>query len=69
MNMSYKHAWELVDSMNRQAKSPLVVTQTGGKGGGKAMLTEAGEKAIKAFWELHEMFQDFLRRAVRRLTF
>lgn len=34
MNMSYRHAWELVDSINRQARKPLIETATGGKGGG-----------------------------------
>jgi len=35
MNMSYRHAWELVDSINRQAKSPLVETSVGGRKGGR----------------------------------
>ena len=30
MEMSYRHAWELVDSMNRQARKPLVETASGG---------------------------------------
>ena len=34
MNMSYRHAWDLVESMNRQAPAPLVVSRAGGRGGG-----------------------------------
>ncbi len=49
MQMSYRAAWELVESMNKQANTPLVETATGGKGGGGANLTEAGEMAIEAF--------------------
>ena len=60
MDMSYRHAWELVDSMNSQAPAPLVEAATGGKGGGGARLTEDGEKAIKLFWKLHADFQMFL---------
>ena len=60
MDMSYRHAWELVDSMNRQAPGPLVEAATGGNGGGGARLTEDGEKAIKLFWKLHADFQNFL---------
>ena len=60
MDMSYRHAWELVDSMNRQALGPLVEAATGGKGGGGARLTDDGEKAIKLFWKLHADFQSFL---------
>lgn len=64
MNMSYRHAWELVDSMNKQAKRPLVETTTGGKGGGGANLTEAGEKAVIAFWKLYKKFKYFLKKEV-----
>jgi len=44
MEMSYKHAWDLVQSMNRLSPVPLVVTATGGKDGGGAQLSEAGRK-------------------------
>lgn len=69
MNMSYKHAWDLVASMNRQSKEPLVITSTGGKGGGGARLTRAGERAIKVFWELYEEFQRFLKEKEKELSF
>ena len=37
MGMSYKKAWEMVQSMNSQAGTPFVLTQPGGeKGGGGA---------------------------------
>jgi molybdate transport system regulatory protein len=61
MKMAYRRAWQLVDSMNRQATRPLVMTATGGRGGGGAHLTESGEKAIKLFREFHADFQNFLR--------
>lgn len=60
MEMSYKHAWDLIDSMNRQAKEPLVITSKGGKGGGGAKLTESGLKAISLFWNLYERLNKFL---------
>jgi len=69
MKMSYRHAWELTDSMNRQSKSLLVETATGGKGGGGARLTEAGEKAIAAFWKLYGNFNDFLEKMEKNLKF
>ncbi|MEF3169403.1 MAG: winged helix-turn-helix domain-containing protein [Deltaproteobacteria bacterium] len=61
MNMSYRHAWELVDSINRQAKSPLVETSVGGRKGGGARLTERGRKAVDSFRALYEAFREFLR--------
>jgi molybdate transport system regulatory protein len=59
LEMSYRKAWELVESMNRQAGVPLVVAITGGKGGGGAVLTEAGRHAIKLFSELDAEFARF----------
>jgi molybdate transport system regulatory protein len=56
MGMSYRHAWELVESMNRQASALLVETATGGKGGGGAVLTPMGEKAITVFWNIYNRF-------------
>ncbi len=67
MEMSYKHAWDLVDSMNRQASSPLVETSKGGKGGGGTRITEAGERAIAAFLELQRRFKIFLERETEDL--
>lgn len=60
MEMSYKHAWDLIHSMNRQAREPLLLTSKGGKGGGGAQLTAAGERAVAQFWQFHKRFLDFL---------
>ncbi|MBU0946249.1 MAG: LysR family transcriptional regulator [Proteobacteria bacterium] len=67
MEMSYKHAWDLVDSMNRQASSPLVESSKGGKGGGGARITKAGEQAITDFMELQRRFKLFLERETAEL--
>jgi molybdate transport system regulatory protein len=69
MDMSYRHAWELVDSMNRQAARPFVVTSAGGKGGGGTMVTDAGERAISLFWKFYGDFQDFLACEKKKLGF
>ncbi|GAB4014913.1 winged helix-turn-helix domain-containing protein [Spirosoma koreense] len=60
MNMSYKRAWELVHSMNTQADTPLVVTQTGGEKGGGTIVTPEGEKYLAHYQALQERFQQFL---------
>jgi molybdate transport system regulatory protein len=61
MVMSYRHAWELVDSMNRQAIRPFVEAVTGGRGGGGARLTKDGEAAIHLFWTFYADLQNFLK--------
>jgi molybdate transport system regulatory protein len=69
MGMSYRHAWELVDSMNSQAGRPLVETSVGGKKGGGTKLTEAGEKAIEGFWNIYKKFKLFLTKEGASLQF
>jgi molybdate transport system regulatory protein len=49
LKMSYKRAWNLVDTMNRCFKEPLVDTATGGGGGGGARLTPFGAKVLVHF--------------------
>jgi molybdate transport system regulatory protein len=61
MNMAYSHAWGLVASMNRLAGEDLVGRSFGGRNGGRAWLTPAGEKAIAQFWELVEAFGEWLQ--------
>lgn len=67
MNMSYKRAWELVSSLNAQARTPLVLTQTGGKHGGGTEVTAAGQQMIREFQALQERFQAFLRTEEQQL--
>lgn len=66
LDMSYRRAWVLIDSMNRQAPMPFVVTAAGGKRGGGTRVTKEGEKALKLFWKFHEDFQRFLVREEQR---
>lgn len=62
LNISYRHAWELIDSMNQQARKPFIETLTGGKGGGGTRLTDEGEQAIVVFHKFSEDFQRFLEQ-------
>ncbi|MCX5865557.1 MAG: winged helix-turn-helix domain-containing protein [Deltaproteobacteria bacterium] len=67
MEMSYKHAWDLLASMNSQAGCKLVETSRGGKSGGGARLTPTGERAIAVFWQYHAQFQDVLQEMTAKL--
>jgi molybdate transport system regulatory protein len=68
MEMSYRHAWELIDSMNSRGDKPLVTTAVGGKNGGGTRLTTEGEKAIETFWDLYKKLAHFLKKENTRLT-
>lgn len=67
MGMSYKRAWDLVQSMNTLASSPLVVTQTGGSTGGGAVISEEGEKYLTYFQALNERFRQFMANEMQSL--
>ena len=69
LEMAYRHAWDLVDSMNRQSKMPFVEVTAGGKGGGGARVTEEGEKAIRLFRKFADDFEIFLEREQKKLRF
>jgi molybdate transport system regulatory protein len=60
MEMAYSHAWTLVANMNRLAGEDLVGRTFGGRNGGRAWLTPAGEVAVKQFWDLAGKFQEWL---------
>jgi molybdate transport system regulatory protein len=49
MNMSYKRAWLLVEAMNEQFRSPLVVKEKGGVPVGGAKLTDLGERVLRLY--------------------
>jgi molybdate transport system regulatory protein len=62
MKMSYKKAWELVNSMNKQSKNPLVVGAAGGVGGGGSILSDSGHNAILLFSRVIKRNQEYLNR-------
>ena len=58
LGMSYRRAWLLVDTMNRCFREPVVVSATGGSGGGGAEVTTFGHRVLERF--------DAMRRRVDR---
>jgi molybdate transport system regulatory protein len=49
MEMSYRRAWLLIDTMNRCFRRPVVDTATGGKGGGGAKITPFGRTVLRRY--------------------
>ena len=52
LDMSYRRAWMLVETMNGCFQSPLVKSAKGGRGGGGAEVTPAGLVVLEAFRRL-----------------
>ena len=46
MNMSYKRAWDLVNTMNKSFKQAVVATSVGGGKGGGAQVTDFGSQVL-----------------------
>lgn len=59
-NMSYKAAWDAIDELNNMADHPLVERTVGGKGGGGARLTAAGERLLAVYERLQSIQQQVL---------
>lgn len=52
MGMSYRRAWMIIDGLNSAFQSPLVTKQTGGSGGGGAILTELGREVVARYRQI-----------------
>lgn len=66
MNMSYRQAWDLVHQLNETFSEPVVISQTGGKSGGGAALTDAGRQLVA---ELKALQADAESALARHLQF
>jgi molybdate transport system regulatory protein len=63
VHMSYKAAWDAVDTMNNLAGEPLVKTSSGGRGGGGTTLTPAALRLIETYRAVEREHRKFLERA------
>jgi molybdate transport system regulatory protein len=52
MGMAYMTAWKHVRALNGRFRSPLVLSQRGGKAGGGAVLTTTGRRVVKLYHEM-----------------
>lgn len=66
LKISYKKAWQLLDSVNKSAKKPVTINSIGGKGGGGAELTEYGKSLVEAFDEINRNCWDFLDQQLKK---
>jgi len=67
MNMSYKKAWALVNSLNEQTAIPVVIPQIGGKKGGGSTIPNEAIELIKYHRLLRQRFADFLEKETKLL--
>ena len=54
MGMSYKAAWQAVETMNNLSEQPVVDRQAGGRQGGGTRLTDYGRRVVAAYRRLEK---------------
>lgn len=62
VGLSYKAAWDSIESINSISKEKLVLSSVGGKGGGGASLSDAGRKLIQIYSRLEKEHNVFIRQ-------
>lgn len=55
MGMSYRRAWQLIDTMNRCFPGPLVETTKGGEKGGGATLSVLGREVLERYRRIERL--------------
>ena len=67
MGMSYKRAWNLVESLNATFRQPLVETAKGGAAHGGARLTPLGQELLAAYRALEDASRTAGATAFKRI--
>ena len=68
LHMSYRRAWQLLDSLNSSFRERAVLTQKGGRGGGGAALTPLGAELVSLYRSFDAQVQTLAARTFRRLA-
>ena len=68
LNMSYRRAWLLVETMNTCFKAPLVETATGGQQGGGAHVTSMGKEVVRRYRAMEKKAQASVARDMAAFT-
>jgi molybdate transport system regulatory protein len=68
LKMSYRRAWQLLESLNTTFREPVVLTQKGGRGGGGATLTPFGRALIESYRAFDAEVQALAGEAFASLT-
>jgi molybdate transport system regulatory protein len=68
MGMSYKKSWVLINNLNANTATPIVIPQVGGEKGGGSIVTDAGWALINYHRDLRKRFEAFLEAESKRLS-
>jgi molybdate transport system regulatory protein len=67
MNISYRRAWLLLDSLNKSFDMPATVNSVGGRGGGGAEITPFGLLLIESYREVERKLNDVAGESLKEI--
>jgi molybdate transport system regulatory protein len=67
MNISYRRAWLLLDSLNKSFDMPATVNSVGGRGGGGAEITPFGVLLIESYREVERKLNDVAGECLKEI--
>lgn len=68
LGMSYRRAWELLDSLNHSFRGPVASASIGGPGGGGMQLTALGRSLIGEYRSLEKEIESLAARHLAGLS-
>ena len=68
MGMSYRRAWQLVDALNESFSRPVVLTATGGRRGGGAVVTASGRRLVRLYRAMENKASAAISGDLRRFS-
>jgi len=68
MGMSYRRAWQLVEALNESFSQPVVLTATGGRRGGGAVVTATGKRLVKLYRAMESKASSAISSDLRRFS-
>lgn len=55
LKISYQHAWNMIDEMNRVAPEPMIIKHRGGFKGGGTEISAYGQRILKEYKQIEAM--------------
>lgn len=68
LELPYKRAWLLIDTLNQGFGSPVVLTSSGGKKGGGSRLTLLGQQLIERYEQLEQKINNTVADEIEALN-
>jgi len=67
LNMSFRHAWSYINSVEKTLGIRLLERKRGGKGGGGSRITPQAKKIMKKFEHLNQAVKEFADKKFRKV--